>query len=65
MEETIFEKPNFNEKERYLLEPFFTNLDKSVYAILFLPPEVVGALCSKASRAKEDLRVVFLKAFSF
>jgi thymidylate synthase ThyX len=63
MEETIFEKPNFNEKERYLLEPFFTNLDKSVYAILFLPPEVVGALCSRASRAKEDLRVVFLKEF--
>jgi thymidylate synthase ThyX len=63
MGETIFEKPNFNEKERYLLEPFFTNLDKSVYAILFLPPEVVGALCSRASRAKEDLRVVFLKEF--
>jgi thymidylate synthase ThyX len=63
MEETIFEKPNFNEKERYLLAPFFTNLDKSVYAILFLPPEVVGALCSRASRAKEDLRVVFLKEF--
>jgi thymidylate synthase ThyX len=63
MEETIFEKPNFNEKERYLLEPFFTNLDKSVYAILFLPPEVVGALCSRASRSKEDLRVVFLKEF--
>jgi thymidylate synthase ThyX len=63
MEEPIFEKPNFNEKERYLLEPFFTNLDKSVYAILFLPPEVVGALCSRASRSKEDLRVVFLKEF--
>jgi thymidylate synthase ThyX len=63
MEETIFKKPNFNEKERYLLEPFFTNLDKSVYAILFLPPEVVGALCSRTSRAKEDLRVVFLKEF--
>jgi thymidylate synthase ThyX len=64
MEEPIFEKPNLNEKERYLLEPFFTNLDKSVYAILFLPPEVVGALCSRASRSKEDLRVVFLKEFA-
>ncbi len=63
MEEPIFEKPNLNKKERYLLEPFFTNLDKSVYAILFLPPEVVGALCSRASRSKEDLRVVFLKEF--
>jgi len=63
MEEILFDKPNFDDEEKYLLEPFFTNLDKSVYAILFLPPEVVGALCSRASRAKEDLRVVFLKEF--
>ncbi|GIW67299.1 MAG: hypothetical protein KatS3mg096_167 [Candidatus Parcubacteria bacterium] len=61
--EEIFEKPNLNEEEKYLIEPFFTNLDKSVYGILFLPPEVVGALCSRASRAKEDLRIVFLKEF--
>ena len=63
MEEILFEKPNFKEEEIYLLKPFFTNLDKSVYAIVFLPPEVAGALCSRASRAKEDLRVVFLKEF--
>ena len=63
MEEILFDKPNFSQEERYLLAPFFTNLEKSVYAILFLPPEVVGALCSRASRAKEDLRTVFLKEF--
>jgi len=63
MEEIIFNKPNFSEEEKYFLEPFFTNLDRSVYAILFLPPEVVGALCSRASRSKDDLRVVFLKEF--
>ena len=63
MEEIIFNKPNFDKEERYFLEPFFTNLDKSVYAILFLPPEVVGALCSRASRTKEDLRVIFFKEF--
>lgn len=63
MEEIIFAKPKFNDKERYLIEPFFTNLDKSVYAITFLPPEVAGALCSRASRSKDDLRVVFLKEF--
>jgi len=63
MDETLFDKPKFNQEEEYLLTPFFTNLEKSVYAILFLPPEVVGALCSRASRAKEDLRVVFLKEF--
>jgi thymidylate synthase ThyX len=63
MEEILFDKPNFDDEEKYLLEPFFTNLNKSVYAILFLPPEVVGALCSRASRAKEDLRIIFLKEF--
>jgi thymidylate synthase ThyX len=63
MEEILFDKPNFDDEEKYLLEPFFTNLNKSVYAILLLPPEVVGALCSRASRAKEDLRIIFLKEF--
>ncbi len=63
MEEILFEKPNFNQEERYLIEPFFTNLDNSVYAITFLPPEIIGALASRTSRAKEDLRVIFLNEF--
>jgi thymidylate synthase ThyX len=63
MEEILFEKPNFSEEEKYLLEPFFTNLDRSVYAVTFLPPEVIGALSSRASRAKDDLRVIFLNEF--
>ncbi|PIS40277.1 MAG: hypothetical protein COT32_00630 [Candidatus Nealsonbacteria bacterium CG08_land_8_20_14_0_20_36_22] len=52
-----------SEKERYLIKPFFTNLDSSVFAVTFLPPEVIGALCSRTSRAKEDLRLVFLNEF--
>jgi thymidylate synthase ThyX len=63
MKEILFEKPNFSKKEEKLLKPFFTNLDKSVYGILFLPPEVAGALCSRASRSQYDLRIVFLKEF--
>ena len=63
MKEILFLKPKFDKKEKYLLQPFFTNLNKSVYAILFLPPELVGALCSRASRAKGDLREVFLSEF--
>jgi len=63
MDEILFEKPNFSEEEKYLLEPFFTNLDRSVYAVTFLPPEVIGALSSRASRAKDDLRVIFLNEF--
>ena len=59
----LFEKLQFDEGERYLVSPFFTNLDKSVFAVTFLPPEVIGALCSRTSRAKADLRAVFLKEF--
>jgi len=51
------------EQDKYLLEPFFTNLEESVFAVTFLPPEVIGALCSRTSRAKDDLRVIFLNEF--
>jgi len=60
----IFEKLNIEEQEKYLIEPFFTNLDKSVFAVPFLPPEIIGALCSRTSRAKDDLRVIFLNEFA-
>ncbi len=63
MEEILFEKPNLTAEEKYLIEPFFTNLDKSVYGALLLPPEVIGALCSRTSRSKDDLRLVFLNEF--
>ena len=59
----IFEKQNFNHEEKYLIEKFFTNLDKSVYALTFLLPEIAGALCSRASRSQNDLRVIFLNEF--
>ena len=59
----IFEKLNLTDEESYLLEPFFTNLDESVFAVTFLPPEVIGAMCARTSRAKEDLRMVFLNEF--
>ncbi len=59
----VFEKLNLSEEKKYLLEPFFTNLDKSVFAVTFLPPEVIGAMCARTSRAKEDLRMVFLNEF--
>jgi thymidylate synthase ThyX len=49
--------------EPQLVEPFFTTLEGSVYAVSMLPPELVGALCSRASRAEEDLRLVFYKEF--
>lgn len=59
----IFEKLNLTQENSYLIKPFFTNLDDSVFAVTFLPPEVIGALCSRTSRAKEDLRLIFLNEF--
>jgi len=59
----LFADLGFTEEDRRLIEPFFTNLDRPVFAVPFLPPEVIGALCSRTSRAKEDLRVIFLNEF--
>lgn len=58
-----FLRPQLTPEEKYLIEPFFTNLDRPVFAVPFLPPEVIGALCSRTSRAKEDLRIIFLNEF--
>lgn len=59
----VFENLQLTEEDKNLISPFFTNLDSSVFAVSFLPPEVIGALCSRTSRAKDDLRVIFLKEF--
>jgi len=58
-----FEPLNLSETDEYVLSPFFTNLNNSVFAVTVLPPEVIGALCSRASRAKGDLREIFLNEF--
>lgn len=58
-------KPDFSVEswtsdERYLLFPFATNLDGLVTCLRNLPPEIVGALCSRASRAEGYLlRVLY------
>ena len=59
----LFEGLGLSKEDQYLVESFFTNLDKPVYAITFLPPEIIGALCSRASRAKDDLRSSLLNEF--
>src|SRR3989344_5558396 len=59
----VFEDLGLSDDDKHLISPFFTNLDKSVYSITFLPPELIGALCSRASRAKDDLRQSFVKEF--
>ncbi|MBI3255865.1 MAG: FAD-dependent thymidylate synthase [Candidatus Andersenbacteria bacterium] len=59
----LFPDQSYPAKDKYNLSPFFTNLHKSVYVPLIFSPEVVGALCSRTSRAAEDLRPIFLKEY--
>lgn len=58
-----FEPVAYSREEKYCIKPFFTNLDRSVYAPLIFSPEVIGALCSRASRAPGDLRPIFLNEY--
>lgn len=58
-----FVADEYSAKERYLIEPFFSNLDQSVYLALIPDPELVGALMSRASRATGDLRTIFLRDY--
>ncbi|MEX0649500.1 MAG: FAD-dependent thymidylate synthase [Candidatus Andersenbacteria bacterium] len=61
--EPPFQKDEYSTDEAYRLRPFFTNLEKSVYVPLIFSPEVVGALCSRTSRAADDLRKIFLNEY--
>jgi len=61
--EPIYDIPAFTAREQKLLAPFFTNLTESAYGITIPNEEVVGAICSRASRAAGDLREVFLREF--
>lgn len=58
-----FVADEYSAEDRYLIEPFFSNLDQSVYLALIPDPELVGALMSRASRATGDLRTIFLSDY--
>ena len=56
--------PNeYTNEDKRRIGQFFTNLDRSVYALLIPSPELVGALCSRMSRATQDIRAIFLREF--
>ncbi len=61
--EPPFAPDAYSEEETWRVAPFFTNLNKSVYAALISSPEVIGALCSRTSRAADDLRKIFLNEY--
>ena len=51
--------------DRYYLSPFATNIDGLVSGLKNLPPELAGALCSRASRAPGYLLRVFLNEYIY
>jgi thymidylate synthase ThyX len=55
---------SFNEEERQLLAPHFTNLDRPVFALVNLPETVKGALFARYSRYRGTLRRLFLDEFA-
>ncbi len=58
-----FSPETWTDRERKFLEPFVTNLDGLVTVLRNLPPELVGALCSRASRAKGSLVRILLNEY--
>src|SRR5881398_540105 len=53
----------FSPEERALLAPYFTNLDRPVFALVNLPEVVKGALFARYSRSPKSLRRLFLDEF--
>jgi len=53
----------FTPEEVRYLNPFFSNIDQSVFVVQHLPEEVIGALSAKYSRATESMRRTFLKEY--
>ena len=60
-----FQPDQYSENDRWHLTPFFTNLDQPVYVPLIFAPELIGALCSRASRAPQDLRHIYLNEYLY
>src|SRR5207249_10967624 len=54
----------FTDEERNLLEPYFTNLDGPVFALVNLPEVTKGALFARYSRSPKSLRRLFLDEFA-
>ena len=53
----------FTYAEKAVLKPFFTNLEKPVFALVNLPEVVKGALFSRYSRSAKSLRRVLFDEF--
>jgi thymidylate synthase ThyX len=54
---------SFTPEESRALAPYFTNTDRSVFALINLPETVKGALFARYSRSAKSLRRLFLDEF--
>jgi thymidylate synthase ThyX len=53
----------FTDQERRALSPYFTNVDRPVFALTNLPETVKGALFARYSRSAKSVRRLFLDEF--
>ena len=58
-----FWEESLTEQEGCLLQPFMTNLDRSVFGLVNLPEVVKGAIFSRYSRSDQSLRRILLDEF--
>jgi len=60
-----FKPEEWSERDRHYLMPFVSSMDGIVAGLKNLPPELAGALCSRASRASDSLLRVLLKEYIY
>ncbi len=48
----VYPSENFTDDEAAVLRPYFTNLDRPVFALVNLPEVVKGALFARGTRAR-------------
>ncbi len=59
-----FEDLDLSDSEKEIVSLFFTNSKRPVFSTRVpFPPELIGAICSRTSRAKGDLREVFAREY--
>ena len=59
----LYAPEQFSDDESVKLRPYFTNLDRPVFALTNLPEVVKGALFARYSRSDKSLRRLFLDEF--
>src|SRR3990167_4160301 len=63
MLDSLKSNERFTKEEAYFIEPFFTNLNRNVFAAKYLPSEVLGALASRYSRSTKGVRRLFFDEY--